>query len=64
MANSYELDERGYGMCRCCRKKLSIGDLNSCLYCDRWVCKSCAIKSKRWYYVKKMDTINRDFLVS
>lgn len=47
MVNSYELDERGYGMCRCCRKKLSIGDLNSCLYCDRWVCKSCAIKSKR-----------------
>lgn len=47
MANSYNLDEKGYGMCRCCRRKFSISDLQSCLYCDRWVCKSCATKSKR-----------------
>lgn len=47
MANSYELDERGYGMCRCCRKKFSISQLKSCLYCERWVCERCAIKSKR-----------------
>ncbi len=35
MANSYQLDENGYGMCRCCRRKFSISDLQSCLYCDR-----------------------------
>lgn len=41
MANSYNLDEKGYGMCRCCRRKFFISDLKLCVYCDRWVCKNC-----------------------
>ncbi|MBS5317665.1 MAG: hypothetical protein KHY44_14910 [Clostridiales bacterium] len=46
MANSHVLDEKGYGMCRCCRRKFFISDLKLCVYCDRWVCKNCATKEK------------------
>lgn len=47
MANSHQLDEKGYGICRCCRRKFFCADLKSCLYCERFVCKRCASKSKR-----------------
>lgn len=41
--NSRDLNEDGYAMCVSCRKKKSISDLaDKCVFCDRWVCKSCA----------------------
>lgn len=46
MANSYHLDEKVYGMCRCCRKKFFISELKLCVYCDRWVCKNCVTMEK------------------
>ena len=41
--NSYDLDEYGYALCSCCRKKYAYKDLaDKCELCDKWFCKSCA----------------------
>ena len=41
--NSRDLNEYGYALCSCCRKKFSLGDLqDKCEFCNRWFCKSCA----------------------
>lgn len=36
--NTTTLDEHGYGLCGICRKKFFVGQLDSCAYCDKWVC--------------------------
>lgn len=36
--NTTTLDQNGYGLCGTCRKKFYIGQLDSCAYCDKWVC--------------------------
>lgn len=41
--NANDLDEYGYALCTCCRKKFFISDLeDKCNFCDKWFCKSCA----------------------
>lgn len=65
MANSYELDEKGYGMCRCCRRKFSVSQLKSCLYCaviDGYV-KDVRLNLKEYQvhmYVKFAREMNKD----
>lgn len=41
--NSSELNESGYALCICCRKKFFISDLeDQCEFCGKWFCKNCA----------------------
>lgn len=41
--NSKDLDEHGYALCGCCRKKFSLKELeDKCEFCGKWFCKSCA----------------------
>lgn len=41
--NSRELDESGYALCGCCRKKFFLRDLeDQCEFCGKWFCKSCS----------------------
>lgn len=41
--NSSELNESGYALCICCRKKIFISDLeDQCEFCGKWFCKNCA----------------------
>lgn len=40
--NSEALSEDGYAICISCRKKTSVGELELCVECDRFVCKNCA----------------------
>ncbi len=36
------LDKDGRAVCISCRQKKSISDLENCVGCDHFVCKSCA----------------------
>lgn len=36
------LNESGYASCVDCRRKFFISDIVECVFCERWVCKSCA----------------------
>lgn len=36
------LDANGYVVCKDCRQKKSSRDVESCVYCNHFVCKSCA----------------------
>lgn len=41
--NSRELNEFGYALCCCCRKKYFLRDLeDQCPFCGKWFCKNCA----------------------
>ena len=41
--NAKELDERGYALCSCCRKKYFLNELEEqCEFCGKWYCKKCA----------------------
>ncbi len=46
MANTTTLDEKGYGLCCICHRKLFISEIESCFYCDKWVCKEHKVKSQ------------------
>ena len=37
-ASTTQLDEHGYGLCGTCRKKFFISQLDTCDYCDKWIC--------------------------
>lgn len=42
--NSRNLSANGYALCVSCRKKKFIEELaDQCVFCERWVCKKCAI---------------------
>ena len=41
--NSKDLNENGYALCACCRKKYFISELeDKCAFCNKWYCKSCS----------------------
>lgn len=43
MALSSEyLNEDGEALCVSCRKKKGVADLETCVMCEKFVCKSCA----------------------
>lgn len=51
--NSKQLNEQGHALCGDCRKKFFVSDLDSCAYCDKFVCKSCARKKNGFTACKK-----------
>lgn len=69
--NSRELDEHGYALCGCCRKKCSVSDLvEPCEFCGKWFCRNCArevpaghghgkICVRCYEKIKRMDRMNR-----
>lgn len=40
--NSNEINENGETICISCRRKKFISEVELCILCDRFVCKSCA----------------------
>lgn len=40
--NSKTLNERGFAICVSCHKKFPVSDLETCNYCNRFVCIKCA----------------------
>ena len=40
--SSARLNENGYAICTICRKKKFISELETCVLCDKFVCKDCA----------------------
>lgn len=40
--NSSSLNENGEALCVSCKKKFGISNLETCVVCDKFVCKSCA----------------------
>lgn len=45
--NSYNLNETGDATCCICRKKFFVSQLETCCYCDRFVCRAHSKRSKR-----------------
>lgn len=45
-----ELDEKGDGRCNCCGKKTSIPDLELCMECEKFSCKSCSRYRRQFPY--------------
>lgn len=45
--NSDHLSIDGKGKCISCRKNFSISKLETCVICDRFVCKTCATYRKQ-----------------
>lgn len=45
--SSGHLNERGQAGCISCRKTTSVSSLETCVVCDRFVCKSCATYRKQ-----------------
>lgn len=53
--NSRQLDENGYAKCAVCGKKVYISNLESCIRCDRFACKSCTTKINGCSVCKKCN---------
>ncbi len=41
MVNSNQLNESGYGKCRCCLKKKFVSELRTCPACGHFTCNTC-----------------------
>lgn len=42
--SSTHVNEKGEVMCKTCRRKFKLNEVESCVRCDRFVCKSCATR--------------------
>ncbi len=51
--NSNHASEDGKVRCISCGKHISVGTAELCTACDRFVCSSCATKTKDGYICKK-----------